>query len=65
MVREMESSSPPFIVVDTAWDDVTEPNVSAASSGVVVLDRLMRRECSPVLRPGDLAVLPWREHHCR
>ena len=61
MVREMESSSPQFIVVDTTWDDVVEPNASASSSGVVVLDEFIRREYSPVFRSGAIAVLARRE----
>jgi len=61
MVREMESSSPQFIVVDKTWDDVLEPNASALSSGVVLLDEFIRRDYSPVFRSGVIAVLARRE----
>jgi hypothetical protein len=61
MVREIESSRPRFIVVDTTWDDVVEPNASASSSGVVVLDEFIRRDYSSVFRAGALTVLARRE----
>jgi hypothetical protein len=61
MVGEMESSPPPFIVVDTTWDDTIEPNTSALSSGVVVLDEFLRRGYSPAFRSGAIAVLTRRE----
>jgi len=63
MVREMESSRPQFIVVDTTWDEVVEPNASASSSGVVLLDEFIRRDYSPVFRSGAIAVLARRERH--
>ena len=61
MVHEMESNAPRFIVVDSAWDDVVEPNASASSSGVVLLDEFIRRDYSPVFRSGAVAVLARRE----
>jgi hypothetical protein len=65
MVREMESNAPRFIVVDTTWDDIVEPNASASSSGVVLLDEFIRRDYSPVFRSGAIAVLARRERPSR
>jgi hypothetical protein len=62
MVHELASSPPRFIVVDTTWDDVVEPNASASSSGAFLLDEFIRRDYSPVFRSGPVAVLARREH---
>ena len=61
MVREIESSSAQFIVVDRTWDDIVEPNASASSSGAVLLDEFIRRDYSTVFRSGSIAVLKRRD----
>ena len=38
MIQELEETGPPYIVLDSEFDTVTEPNDSAKSSGVHLLD---------------------------
>jgi hypothetical protein len=38
MVQELEANAPPYVVLDSEWDSVREPNESALSSGVTLLD---------------------------
>jgi hypothetical protein len=38
MIRELEQNTPPYIVLDAEFDSVREPNDSAKSSGVTLLD---------------------------
>jgi hypothetical protein len=48
MVAELRAAAPPFIVLETTWDGANEPNGSAISSGVTVLDDYIRGEFSLV-----------------
>ncbi len=57
MVRELTEADVPYVVVDTSFDTVREPNASAASSGVTVLDAFLGRTYSPVASFGPLTVL--------
>jgi hypothetical protein len=42
MVSELERKKPRFIVLESYWDNFTEPNSSAVSSGITVLDAYLR-----------------------
>jgi hypothetical protein len=42
IISEMESRRPSYVVLNTAWDDVLEPNLSAQSSGNTSLDQYIQ-----------------------
>jgi hypothetical protein len=42
MIRELERNAPPYIVLDSEFDLTREPNDSAKSSGVTLLDDYIR-----------------------
>lgn len=58
MVAELRAKRPPFVVLDTTWDGVHEPNDSALSSGVTILDDYIRSAFRPVEIFGTVQV--WR-----
>ena len=58
MVAELRAKLPPFVVLDTTWDGVHEPNDSAISSGVTILDDYIRCAFRPVEIFGTVQV--WR-----
>ncbi len=58
MVAELRAKLPPFVVLDTTWDGEHEPNGSAISSGVTVLDDYIRSAFKPVEIFG--AVQVWK-----
>ena len=41
MIADIEKSNPRFVILDTAWDNMKEPNESAISSGVTALDEFI------------------------
>jgi hypothetical protein len=57
MIREMTSAPPRFIVLDSRWDGVREPNRSAVSSGAMMLDEFISSKYSEVARFGPIRVL--------
>ena len=57
MIAEFEASPLAYVVINTEWDDRQEPNDSARSSGVTLLDAWLRSRFRPVLRAGSLTVL--------
>ncbi len=59
MVRELRHAKPRLIVLQVNWD-VWEPNESAISSGVTVLDDYIRGEFEPVAKFGETTVLAAR-----
>jgi hypothetical protein len=61
MVAELQAAPPRFVVVDPVWDDAEEPNESARSSGVTLLDEWLAKRYRPVFRSGELSVLAPRE----
>ena len=50
MIAEFEASPLAYVVINTEWDDRQEPNDSARSSGVTLLDDWLRSRFRPVLR---------------
>lgn len=42
MVSELEGRKPRFVVLESDWDNVKEPNGSALSGGVTILDDYIR-----------------------
>ena len=57
MIREFEASPLAYVVINTEWDDRQEPNDSARSNGVTLLDDWLRGRFRPVLQAGSLTVL--------
>ena len=61
MVRELSAQPLAYVVLDSEWDDVSEPNASARSSGVTVLDDYLAAHFVRVFRAGSLTVLQPRD----
>jgi hypothetical protein len=57
MIGELERSPPKLIVIEDIWADHQEPNDSALSSGVTLLDDYLRRAFEPVATFGANTVL--------
>ena len=60
MVSELESKKPRFVVLESDFDNVAEPNDSAVSSGVTVLDEYIRNHYDFVANFGSLNVVERR-----
>ena len=56
MVAELRAKLPLFVVLETTWDSANEPNGSAISSGVTLLDDYIRSAFSPVETFGEVQV---------
>ena len=65
MIRELSAQPLAYVVLDRKWDDVSEPNESARSSGVTALDDYLVAHFAPVFRAGTLTVLEPRERPSR
>lgn len=61
MIREMTAHPPAFVVLNTAWDDHDEPNLSSASSGVTLLDDHLRARFVRAYAAGTYSVWIPRE----
>ena len=57
MVAELSARRPRFVLLDSRWDAVEEPNASAVGSGVTILDDYIRSHFTPVARFGTMTVL--------
>jgi hypothetical protein len=60
MVEEPRSHCVRVVVLETQWDSATEPNASAVSSGVTLLDDAIRHDYAPVQSFGPISVLEVR-----
>lgn len=58
MIGDLEFTTPPYLVLDSEFDRVHEPNDSSRSSGVVLLDNYIREKYKPVQTFGQLSI--WR-----
>jgi hypothetical protein len=56
MVEELQRNKVRWVVRDATFDDVVEPNASALSSGVTVLDRYLDENYRPVASSGKVAI---------
>ncbi len=65
MIRELSARPLAYVVLDSEWDDVSEPNESARSSGTTALDDYLAAHFTPVFRAGSLTVLEPRERPFR
>ena len=59
MVGELQTRRPRYVVLSSRWDSVEEPNESAHSSGVTVLDQFIRANYETVATFGPITI---REH---
>jgi len=57
MVRELESLKVRFVILETTWDHIAEPNGSGISSDVRVLDDYLRARYRAVAQFGEVYVL--------
>lgn len=57
MVREFERSAPPYIVLDSEFNSIHEPNDSSRSSGVTLLDDYIHSKYQHVESFGDFTIL--------
>jgi len=57
MIGELQAAKPPYVVLESEWEDFDEPNESAVSSGVKLLDDFLRSNFQPVQVFGKLTVL--------
>jgi hypothetical protein len=57
MVSELQRTRPCLIVLDSSWVDAREPNDSALSSGVTVLDDYLRHAYEPVATFGPNTIM--------
>lgn len=60
MILEMESRRPSYVVLDTQWDDVSEPNLSAQSSGNTSLDQYIQNHYTEVASFGTFHIYKLR-----
>jgi Dolichyl-phosphate-mannose-protein mannosyltransferase len=57
MVRDLEATAPPYIVLDSELDQVREPNDSSKSSGVTLLDDYIRSKYHLIETFGEMSIL--------
>jgi 4-amino-4-deoxy-L-arabinose transferase-like glycosyltransferase len=62
IVAELSNKCPHYIVLESQWDSLKEPNRSSASSGVTILDDYIRANFTPAATFGTVRVL--RNIHC-
>jgi hypothetical protein len=57
MIGNLQAAKPHYVVLESEWEDFDEPNESAVSSGVTLLDDFLRSNFQPVQVFGKLTVL--------
>lgn len=62
MIDELKRNHPSYVVLESQWDDVLDPNASARSSGVVLLDNYIRHNFHLVATFGAISVLNQGQH---
>jgi hypothetical protein len=56
IARELTATAPPYIVLNSEFDSVTEPNDSSKSTGVTLLDEYIRTKYRPVQTFGMMSI---------
>jgi len=56
MIQELEVNAPPYIVLDSEFDLVREPNDSSKSTGVTLLDEYLRKKYRHAETFGEMSV---------
>jgi hypothetical protein len=63
MTHEFDINKPPYIVLDSEYEDIHEPNDSSKSSGVTLLDDYIRNNYQQVQTFGTKSI--WRRRYGR
>lgn len=66
MVGELKAASPPYIVLDSEFDSIREPNNSSISSGVTLLDDFIHNKYRYVQSFGEMSIwqmIPGTDDH--
>ena len=58
MVQELELNAPPYVVLDSEFDQMHEPNDSSRSTGVTLLDQYIHKTYQHTRSFGDMSI--WR-----
>lgn len=61
MVAELERRAVRYVVLSPEWDNVMEPNASARSSGITILDDYIRLHYEKVEQYGPISILARRK----
>lgn len=56
IIEDLGSRKTKIIIVERQWDDVREPNKSAESSGVFILDKYILQNFEPVRNFGSISI---------
>jgi hypothetical protein len=56
MVHDLEINRPPYVVLDSEYDLIHEPNDSSKSSGITVLDEYLHKKYRHIETFGDMAI---------
>ena len=56
MVHELQVNSPPYVVLDSEFDKMQEPNDSSRSTGVTLLDEYIHRAYQRTQDFGDISI---------
>ena len=56
MVNELEVNAPPYIVLDSQFDLIREPNDSSKSTGVTLLDEYIRNKYQRATTFGEMSI---------
>jgi hypothetical protein len=59
MIQDLDRNQPPYIMLDSEFEDIHEPNESDKSSGVTLLDDYIHSRYRPVVTYGKLAI--WKQ----
>ena len=57
MIQELEHNRPPYVVLDSEFDKIFEPNGSSVSTGVHLLDNYIADNYSTVEHYGEMTIL--------
>jgi Dolichyl-phosphate-mannose-protein mannosyltransferase len=61
MVHELADNKPPYVVIDSEWDALREPNDSSVSSGVTLLDDYIRSHYESIRKIDQFSI--WQRIH--
>jgi hypothetical protein len=61
MVGDLEKNKPLYIWLESTWNDINEPNDSAVSSGVHILDKYIADQYQAVKSFGTISILRRKE----
>lgn len=57
MIKEFEKNMPPLVVLESEWDNVVEPNKSAYSSRIKILDTYIKNNYRDAAFFGDIKIM--------